>query len=106
MDFTAMCMLNVDESVARVMIFRTGYPRPQNYMKTIYYKTPLFFNSYNTNEEIMMEGEGVFIEKPMFQPSKDEPPVFFKTWEEADNYAELWWLNNILSEGRSINDYI
>jgi hypothetical protein len=54
-DFTAYPMLNTNQTVCKVVIFRTGYPKEHHYMKTVYYKTGLVFNMFDTYEEINMK---------------------------------------------------
>jgi hypothetical protein len=97
MDFTAYPMLNLDKTICKVSFFRTGFPKESNFMKVSYFKTPVIFECYNTDEEVDMiteddeENDAVADPKPMFQESKDAQPIYFESWEEADKYAENWW---------------
>lgn len=108
MDFTATPILNVDESICKVMIFRSGYAKTQNFMKLLYFKTKLFKSLYDTNEEIEMEENDKPLNPSIFQPSTINEdgktvlgkPIIFKTWEKADKYAEQYWLNNILNKDK------
>jgi hypothetical protein len=93
MDFTFLPILTNDENVCKVLVFRGGFPREGQYMKTTYYKTPKIYELYDTNEEIMMDEEGGKLGKPIFQESADSKMHTFKTWEEADKFAEVYWAN-------------
>jgi hypothetical protein len=53
-DFTAYPLLNVGESQCKIMIFRTGFPKEHHYMKTIYFKSGIVFEMFDTDEEITM----------------------------------------------------
>lgn len=102
LDFTAYPILNRNESVCKINIFRTGFPKPGTYMNTMYFWTEEVFSMFNTNEEIDMEEE---INTPMeirFQPNfnklhekfctcDDCGGITFDTWEDADKYAEGYW---------------
>ena len=101
LDFSSYPLLNSGESVCKVIIFRSGFPSPANYMKTVYFKTSLIMDCFDTNEEVDM-GEGDFDDmgnsivedsEIVFQDSKDGEPVKFATWEEADKFAERWWMS-------------
>lgn len=111
-DFTALPILNADETVCKVIIFRTGYPKDANRMKTFYFKTGLVFNMFDTDEEIDMLEEDPNSEEQIivFQENYDEKhgywcqcpsckTMFFKTWEEADKYAENYWKEKIKDLG-------
>lgn len=63
MDFTAYPIMSPDESVVKAAIFRTGFPRPGNYLKTFYFKTPVIFNLYNHREEIQPLREDSLMDK-------------------------------------------
>jgi hypothetical protein len=99
LDFTAYCMLNRDESVGKVQVFRTGYPNAGSYMKTFYYKTPEVFTLYNTNEEICMEEESKEKLTFRFQESPEHSPIFFEDWSEADKFAEDFWNKLVKKKG-------
>jgi len=103
MDFTAYPILNATESICKVVVFRTGYPKAGTYMKTFYFRTPLIFECYDTNEEIEpWEDDAEFKELIVFQPNFNPEHGYlcecekcgtklFKSWEEADKYAESYW---------------
>lgn len=100
MDFTAYPILNPGESLCKTSIFRTGFPKPAHYIRTFYFKTPLVFNLYDTNEEVEVlrvpnEGEESELDaepaKIVWQEDKNTPPIYFEQWEDADKYAELYW---------------
>jgi hypothetical protein len=54
MDFTSYAVANRQETVMKVMVFRTGYAKTGTYMKTFYYTTEVPMNSYDSNEEVDM----------------------------------------------------
>lgn len=54
-DFTSYPVMNAGESVCKIMIFRTGFPKEHHYMKTVYFKTGLVFDMFDTEEEIAMK---------------------------------------------------
>ena len=60
-------------------------------MKTIYFKTPLVFDMYLTEEEIDMADEVADAPLIIFQESREKDPIFFKTWEEAHQHALKYW---------------
>jgi hypothetical protein len=92
LDFTAYPQLNAREDIMKCAIFRTGNPVPATYMKTIYFKTALFFTLYDTNEEVQpLQEQSDIPFKPFFQESKDSELLEFETWEEADKFAEQFW---------------
>jgi len=93
LDFTAYPILNAPESVCKVSVFRTGFPKTGSYMKTFYFNTEHIFNCYDTREEITMEAQSKNPENIIvFQESPDAEPKFFKTWEEADSYGSAWYM--------------
>jgi hypothetical protein len=92
-DFTAYPILNANETICKVVVFRTGYPNTGTYMKTFYYKTDLFKTFYDHREEVQLIKEvddnpnnGV-----IWQEAQDKEPIIFQTWEEADKFAEKYW---------------
>jgi hypothetical protein len=101
-DFTAYPLLNRGESITKVAIFRTGYPKAGTFMKYFYYKAETVKNLYDTNEEIDMVEES---KEPMlliFQENFNREhgylcqcptcgTKFFDNWEEADKYASEYW---------------
>lgn len=93
-DFTAYPILNRPETICKILIFRTGFPREDSLMKTFYFKTPLVFEMFDTNEEIHMEMDSEDESKIIFQESIDSPPKFFDNWEDCNKYAEEYWEEN------------
>jgi hypothetical protein len=57
MDFTNYTVSNRQETVMKVLVFRTGYAKTGNYMKTFYYTSFIPFMCYDSNEEIDMEDD-------------------------------------------------
>jgi len=96
-DFVAYPILNVQETVCKVVIFRGGKLTPANYMRTIYFETKQVFPLFDTNEEIIPwsedEMESTYPEdgKWIFQESPDSEMLVFKSWEQADEYAKRYW---------------
>jgi intein/homing endonuclease len=106
LDFTFYPMMNREETVCKVLIFRTGYVKPQHYMKTMYFKTPLMYLCYDTNEEVHTEEESKEKLVPCFQESFnrkhgyccecDECKTrFFQTYEDAEKVASAFYQKNI-----------
>lgn len=93
MDFSAYPIMNPNETICKIMIFRSGYPNPACYMKTMYFRTGLVFSLYNTNEEVAQISDKEDFSDPLivFQESKDALPLFFEKWEDADRHAEEYW---------------
>lgn len=85
----------------KVNVFRTGYPKDSNFIKTFWYRTAKIFNAYDTDyivemgeeEEKDAEGNLVPVVQPpiYFQESKESERFEFKTWEEADKMGEAFW---------------
>lgn len=48
LDFCTYPILNRQETVCKLVIFRSGYPNEGSYLKTVYYKTPLFFDCFDS----------------------------------------------------------
>jgi intein/homing endonuclease len=95
LDFSAYPMLNNNESICKLVIFRGGYLKNSSYMKTIYFRTPFFFDCFDTTEEIVINDyEEVTIPKIIFQESKDSEPEYFQTFEEADARAMIYYEQN------------
>jgi hypothetical protein len=92
-DFTAYPVLSGDETKIKVNIFRTGYPKEYNYLKTFWYQTSVVFEMYDTDYVVNMEEADDHPQpKIYFQESPDSPLEEFETWEEADKRAEEWWI--------------
>lgn len=91
-DFTALPILNVQETVCKVAVWRTGYPTNGTYMKTFYFKTEVPMMLYNHREEvqeIIDEPDGSMT--PLWQENSESETIEFKTWEDADKFAEQFW---------------
>lgn len=105
LDFTFYPMLNRMETVCKLLVFRGGYVKNSNYMKTLYYKTELIKQVYDTNEEVEMMGntelddtkddKEIIMPKWCFQENFNREhgyfcecdecgTKFFDTWEESD----------------------
>jgi hypothetical protein len=106
LDFTFYPMMNRQETVIKCLIFRTGYVKPQHYMKTMYFKTPLMYRAFDTNEEVNTEEESKEKLTPCFQESFnrkhgyccecDECKTrFFQTYEDAEKVASAYYQKNI-----------
>lgn len=93
-DFTSYPIMNPQETILKLAIFRGSKANNNCYMKTLYFKTPFFYTCYDTTEEIMMKEESDTPMKYCWQLDKDSEPIFFNTWEEADAYAEKWYVDN------------
>jgi len=92
MDFTAYPILNPQENLCKVAIFRTGYPKKAHYLRTFYFKTHIIFNLYDTNEEIaQIQDESKEAITIIWQESPNHEPIKFETWADADKYAEMFW---------------
>jgi hypothetical protein len=115
LDFTFYPMLNRDDSVIKLLVFRGGYVKNPNYMKTLYYKTELIRQTYDTLEEITM------MEKAEVEGEEEKPPTlnkwcfqenfirehgymcecdkcgtkFFDKWEDCDEYASAFYKKHI-----------
>lgn len=96
LDFVATPVLNTNESMCWVNVYRTGNPKPELYLKTFRFKTAPIFQFYTTDEEVDMDDDesNCPLPKPIFQESEDAEPIFFDSWEEADKYAEQYWVKN------------
>lgn len=109
LDFLSYPIMTADEHACKMSVFRGGSASQGTYMKTFYFKTALFFDLYNTNEEVepMKEKSDVPF-KPVFQPNYNPEHGYccecaecgtkvFETWEEADKFSEQYWQENIKS---------
>ena len=92
-DFTSYPILSSDESLVKVNVFRSGFPKDSTYIKTFWYKTSIIFQCYDTDHIIEIEEDDNMYEpmKIIWQESKESQPVYFDTWEEADKFAEDFW---------------
>jgi len=91
MDFTAYCILNQEETIGKVLIFRGGYPKEHMLLKQFMYRTPMVWKLYDTMEELSMNEGDETEPKIIFQESPEDPPKFFDTWEQADKFGEKFW---------------
>ncbi len=109
LDFTSYGLLSRNESVLKLNIFRTGYPKPGTFMSTMYFYTKEIFDMYDTNEEMDMEEE---VDEPMeirFQPNFNREHgnfceceecggQIFETWKEADKAGSDYWKKKFESD--------
>jgi hypothetical protein len=85
-------MMNNNETICKLVIFRGGYLKNSSYMKTIYFRNPFFYSCFDTNEEVSVNNiEEVSEPQIIFQESKESEPEYFKTFEEADARAMKWY---------------
>ena len=103
-DFTAYPLLNPDETICKLVIFKGGSSTSGQYLKTIYYRTDIPMSCYNTNEIVDMKDES---DKPLeirfqenFNPEhgnfcscEECKGQVFKTWEDAEKVANEYWLS-------------
>jgi len=105
-DFTAYPMLNPNETLCKLLIFRGTKGNAGSFMREILFRTELVFKMYDTREIVDMKEESDKEIKIVFQPNYNKEhgylctceecgTKFFKTWEEADKYAEQYWINEI-----------
>ena len=105
LDFIAYPILNVNETICKLLIFRGNKVKPQTYLKTIYFKTQGVYELYDTNEEIDMDDEDKKADIIVFQENYNPKhgyfcecdecnTKFFNTWKEANDYAEKWWMKH------------
>ena len=101
-DFTCYPMLNRDETVLKLLIFRGNKGKKENYLKSVYFRTVFVYRLYDTNQEIEMEVESGEPPKIVFQPKFNKEhgylcecpecgTKFFDSWEQADGFAEAYW---------------
>jgi len=95
MDFTAYPVMNTQETLTKILIFRTGYPKKQGLLKTFYFKNQLVYQMFNTNQEIQTVDESDKPPRIMFQEEEDKEPIIFDTWKEANEHGERYWNDNI-----------
>jgi hypothetical protein len=90
----------------KTLIFRTGYVKPQHYMKSFYYKTALVKLMYDSNEEVKTEEESKETLRACFQESFDPKhgylcecddcgTKFFDKWEDCEKHASAYYKKNI-----------
>lgn len=101
-DFSAYPMLNRQETIAKVAIFRTGYAKAGTFMKHFYYKADVTMSFFDTDEEIDMVDESKEPMQLIFQENYNQEHGYlcdcnecgtklFDNWEEADKYANDYW---------------
>ena len=103
-DFTALPILNSTETICKVLVFRSGYPKEGMRLKTFYFRTKPIFECFNTDEEVDMsaEDDNVNDMKIVFQENFNPQhgywcqcekcgTKFFDTWEQADEYGLNYW---------------
>lgn len=95
LDFTAYTILNPQETVAKTLIFRGGYPKEGMILKTMRFYAHGVFQLYSTNQEINMIEDDGQPPKIIFQESPQHPPKYFDDWESADKFAEKYWSKNL-----------
>jgi hypothetical protein len=102
LDFSSYPILNRDETVVKIIIFRGNKGKKENYLKSVYFRTRFVWNLYDTNEEVEMQVESGEPLKIIFQEKYNQEhgycceceecgTKFFNTWEEADKYGEAYW---------------
>mgnify|MGYP001772909315 CR=1 FL=1 len=105
-DFSAYPVLVGGEPpiVCKLYVFKGTRQDPRALFRTLYYKTPLVFQMYDTRYEVVdiVENENDGKWKIIFQEDPNKEPIYFETWEEADRYAYNWWLEKL----REKDDYI
>jgi hypothetical protein len=99
-DFVAYPVLNARNTTCMLSIFR-GSSKTKALLKTIYFKTEPIFELYDTNEIVDMVDEGLKSEIRFQENRTDGHPRFcecekcggikFKSWEEAEEYANEYW---------------
>lgn len=96
-DFIAYPLLNVRETVCKVIIFRGGKIMSGSYMRTVYFETKHIFHCFDTNEEVVPWEEEADVStypedgKWIFQESKYSDILTFNSWEEAHEHARRYW---------------
>lgn len=102
MDFTAYPIMNKDETIVKILIFRGSKGKKEHYLKSVYFRTTFQFDRYETNEEVDMTEESAEPLRPVFQESYNKEhgylcncekckTQYFETWEQADKYGENFW---------------
>jgi len=106
LDFTFYPMLNREETIMKVLIFRTGYIKSQHFMKVMYYKTELAKLLYDTMEEIDVQEESTEKMIPTFQENFNRShgyncecsecgTKFFPDWNSCEKFASDWYAKNV-----------
>jgi hypothetical protein len=108
-DFSSYPLLSRNETLCKVNVFRTGYPKAGTWLNTMYYRTANIMQMFNTNEELDMEEVD---ENPMeirfqenhikghkdFCACEECKGRTFETWEQADAVAEEYWKKRFETE--------
>lgn len=108
-DFTAYPVLVGGEPplVCKLHVFKGTKIDPRSHFRTLYYKTPLVFELYDTKYEVVdiidnpNDGEW----KIIFQESPDKEPIYFNSWEEADRYAYDYWLKKLATDNYYVENF-
>jgi hypothetical protein len=107
LDFTFYPMLNIDNSIAKILVFRGGNVKKlSHYMKAFYYKTPFIQMLYDTDEEVQMEEESKEPLRPCFQENFNRKhgylcecdeckTKFFTDWGACNDHASKFYSENI-----------
>lgn len=101
-DFVASPILNADESICKVIIYRCigGKFNLNTYMKTIYYNADVVKMLYNTYEVVKPwpdeenKSNDELDGKIIFQEDEKTEPIIFNNWDEAYDYAGRYWIKN------------
>lgn len=101
LDFSSYPIMNPQETLCKLVIFRGGYPKTASYLKTIYFRTAPVFSFFSSDEEVdISDSEVPTPEFICFQETPESKLQMFNSWEEADRVAEKYWMENqhILAE--------
>ncbi len=101
-DFSAIPSLNTNETICKVNIFHGISMNIGTYIKSIYFRTELVFDMYDTKEIVEMSEKSDEPMKLIFQEHYNRShgylcgcdeckTIYFKTWEEADKYGYRYW---------------
>jgi hypothetical protein len=106
LDFTFYPMMNREETVIKLLMFRGGsVKKASHFMKAFYFRTELVKTMFDTDELVETADESKEEEIIVFQQSFDRKhgywceceecgTKFFEKWEDADKYANDWWKAN------------
>lgn len=107
LDFTFYPMLNINESIAKVLVFRGGNVKKlSHYMKAFYYKTTYIKECYDSWEEVELKEESKEPLKPCFQENFNRKhgylcecdeckTKFFTDWGACNDHASKFYSENI-----------
>jgi hypothetical protein len=106
LDFTFYPMMNREETIIKLLMFRGGsVKKASHFMKAFYFRTELVKNMFWTDELVETADESKEEEIIVFQQAfdikhgfwcecEDCGTKFFEKWEDADKYANDWWKSN------------